>query len=288
MPVGLIIAVGPFTESVSQPHADRAAGIRVLHPTVTSVLTAARELANAERPYTVDQARHLMAALAPELDIPDTAELTAEGFDVVPTASTTRPPTVTPPPGPPPRRRRVLPIAGLVTLTVLATALGWPSGDPPPSSSVGAVPGDRIEDGDTEFLPRGSARDLDCAANAYGEVRVWLAQHPCGELTRALYEARVGERRVAVAVTVVRLADAAQAKEFRALSDINGSGSVHDLVWAGRGWDGGPRNFDGAAYASSPDGARVRLALAVWLDEPTPDEVPRTVLERALRVPITG
>jgi hypothetical protein len=80
LPLGTIVAVGPYVESVDQPPADLASTIRVLHPTPTSMLAAAVSLAAAQTPCTVTQLRALLGALAPEATVPSEAALTAEGF----------------------------------------------------------------------------------------------------------------------------------------------------------------------------------------------------------------
>lgn len=299
MPVSLILAVGPYAGTITGAPREADQGIAVLHPSVSSLLNAARRLAARDRPCSVDQAKHLIAALAPEVDVPNTAVLSSEGFpDVVPremaTATTTLLTTV---PVEPVRRRspwtRLIP-AALTAVAVLAGVFWTLGGERPiPRASAPATPGDRITEVEgTEFLPRASARDADCAAHAHGEVRAWLSTHPCGGLTRGLYEVSVGDRRAAVSIIVVRLADAEQALRFQALVDTNGSGSITDLVRAGRGWDGGPVSFDGAVRASSPEGSRVRVVQAVWLSGSrglgVVDEEMESLVERALRIPVTG
>ncbi|WP_326955155.1 hypothetical protein [Amycolatopsis sp. NBC_01286] len=68
-PVGTIVAVGPYVETVDQPASDLAGPVRVLHPTPTTMLAAAVSLATAHRPRSVDQVRALIRGLAP--DAPD-------------------------------------------------------------------------------------------------------------------------------------------------------------------------------------------------------------------------
>ncbi|MDT8915387.1 hypothetical protein [Amycolatopsis sp. PS_44_ISF1] len=79
-PVGTVIAVGPYVETVDQPPADLAGPVRVLHPTPTTMLAATVSLATARRPRSLDQARALIAAFAPDAPpLPDEV-LLGEGF----------------------------------------------------------------------------------------------------------------------------------------------------------------------------------------------------------------
>jgi hypothetical protein len=79
-PIGTIIAVGPFVETVDQPATDLGGPVRVLHPTPTTMLAATVSLATAHRPRSVDQARALINGLAP--DAPEFSDeiLLGEGF----------------------------------------------------------------------------------------------------------------------------------------------------------------------------------------------------------------
>ncbi|MGW5724046.1 hypothetical protein ACWEVP_48325 [Amycolatopsis sp. NPDC003865] len=79
-PVGTIVAVGPYVETVDQPATDLAGPVRVLHPTPTTMLAATVSLATAHRPRSVDQVRALIRGLAP--DAPEFSDevLLGEGF----------------------------------------------------------------------------------------------------------------------------------------------------------------------------------------------------------------
>src|SRR6185369_17123598 len=79
-PVGTIVAVGPFVETVDQPAADLAGPVRVLHPTPTTMLAATVSLATAHRPRSVDQVRALIRGLAPEAPEFSDEVLLGEGF----------------------------------------------------------------------------------------------------------------------------------------------------------------------------------------------------------------
>ena len=79
-PIGTIIAVGPYVEKVDQPAADLAGSVRVLYPTATTMLAATVSLATAPRPRSVQQARDLIAALAPDAPPMPEEMLLGEGF----------------------------------------------------------------------------------------------------------------------------------------------------------------------------------------------------------------
>ncbi|MEW2502336.1 hypothetical protein AB0878_17815 [Amycolatopsis sp. NPDC047767] len=79
-PVGTIVAVGPYVETVDQPPADLAGPVRVLHPTPTTMLAATVSLATARSPRSLDQARALIGALAPDAPEMSDEVLLGEGF----------------------------------------------------------------------------------------------------------------------------------------------------------------------------------------------------------------
>src|SRR5207249_11683033 len=105
MPVGTIIAVGPFVETVEQPAADLAGTTRVLHPTPTSMLAATVSLATAKQPFTIEQVRTLLGRLAPETAQLSSEMLAGEGFSTTPAQEMTMklPPVPAAPPKPRPQ-----------------------------------------------------------------------------------------------------------------------------------------------------------------------------------------
>ncbi|GAA5170104.1 hypothetical protein [Amycolatopsis dongchuanensis] len=80
LPIGTILAVGPYVDQVDQPPADAAGAVRVLHPTGKHMLAAAVSLAAAPEPCSLAQARALLKALAPEAPPISDDALRAEGF----------------------------------------------------------------------------------------------------------------------------------------------------------------------------------------------------------------
>ncbi|GAA2776923.1 hypothetical protein [Saccharopolyspora taberi] len=299
MPVSTIIAVGPFVEQVTQPTSDLHRGVRVLYPTTTSVLAAARELATYERSCPVGAAQRLLAVLSDEAAELDIAALTAEGFPdaVAPdlaTADTMLLSKVEDEPAPPAPAREpsrsfsarhkliALGAAVLVVLVVIVALLVGASQQPRAGNT--AVPVQRVDG--VEFVERASLKDSACTAGSYGDVRVWFQSRPCTGLSRLAFDTQVQGRKAAVAVAVIDLADEQSALELRGVLDTAGTGGVTDPVRAGHRWPGAPESFDGAAQAVERTGTRVRIVQAVWSQGPSDsdDVALRSLAERGLRL----
>lgn len=92
VPVGTIVAVGPYVETIEQPPEDLTGAVRVVYPTSTSMMAASVSLATAEAPCGVAEALAVLRALVPDVDKLaeskdldssdglDDAALLAEGF----------------------------------------------------------------------------------------------------------------------------------------------------------------------------------------------------------------
>jgi hypothetical protein len=299
IPVSTIVAVGPYVGHVVQSTQDLHQGVRVLHPEPKSMLAAARELAVAERPCSVDQAFRLLAELVGDRVPMLIGEVAAEGFAdaVTPdlaTANTTLLPKITDRTVLPRRtsralarwwpggangggvgggtaRPRWLPLAALGLLAVLliagvAVAMSSATGGPPAATAAGPPPAGPapVTVGGVSFVPKGSAKATDCAGHAYGDVQVWLTRHVCAGLDRSLYQTTANGRDAAVALAVVTFQDATTATAFRTEANTPGSGGITNLVTDGD-WRGGPKSFDDAAYAVAVQDATVRVTEVVWL-----------------------
>jgi hypothetical protein len=296
IPVSTIVAVGPYVGQVVQSTGDLHQGVRVLHPDPKSLLVAARELAVADRPCSVDTARKLLAELVGNRVPMLMGEIAAEGFAdaVTPdlaTASTTLIPRITDRTVPPRRqkpsrrrrslardarrrlglrspRARWLPMAlGLLAVLLIAgvaVLLGTTGGNAPATAAVAPSGPRALTVGGVSFTPEGSVQDSDCTSHAYGDVQVWLAAHPCTGLVRAVYQTTSGGRAAAVALAEVSFADQGSATAFSMVANTDGSGGVTDLVTDGT-WHGGPTSFDNAAYTVIVQGTSVRLTEVVWL-----------------------
>lgn len=280
VPVGIVVAVGPYVGQVTQPTADLHRGVRVLHPEPRTMLTAVRELAVADRPCSVEQARRLLTALVGDQVPMLIGEVAAEGFvdAVTPdlaTASTTLIPRI-------PAAGSVRPAASarsgrsgprwlpLVALGLLAAlliagvivALG--SGGQA-ASGGGAPP--TLTAGGLTFQQKGSASAGDCGGHAYGDLKVWLSGKQCTHLARATYQTTSDGQPAAVALAVLTFQDATTAKAFAAEARLPGVGGITDLVKDGSRWAGGPASFDNAAYSVVLRDTSVRLSEAVWISQ---------------------
>jgi len=312
MPLGTVVAVGPYVSQVFQPTADLARGVRILHPEPMTLLTAARELAVYQRRCSVDAARRIIAALAPDAPLPEPADLMAEGFSntALPdlaVASTTLIPRVSDPvarsPKPVPARRgqlRWLPVGAavlvallLITGIVFAMTSAGSGADEAATRNTNATPtkpSGIVIDG-VSYEPKGSFSAPDCATHAYGDVQVYLQNNACERLIRLRYESTSDKHKAAILVAVLRFETSASAGELRAVADKPGGGAISDLSAEGTPWpDSTKPFFESAAYASGREGNSVKLVQAVWLDQPsTPDDaVLKSLATKALDLPVTG
>ncbi len=317
LPLGTVVAVGPFVSQVFQPTSDLQRGVRILHPEPMTLLTAVRELAVYQRRCSVDGVSRILAALDPSSPPLDPVELMAEGFSdtVGPSltaVSTTLIPKITD--DPPVRERepaakpagkqqlRWLPVGAavlvallLITGIIFAIASAGSGADGTPNRNANATatasptPSPITVEG-ADFRPKGITKSEDCANHAFGDVQVYLKANTCTELVRLRFESIVDNRRVAIMVAVLRFTGSTSATELRAIADKPGSGAVSDVALEGTAWpDGAKPAFESAAYVSGQEGNSVKLVQAVWMDQPsTPDDVMLSNLaKRALQLPVT-
>lgn len=303
LPVGMVVAVGPYVSQVHQPTSDLLRGVRILHPEPKTLLTAARELAVHQRPCTVAQAQAIIAVLAPEHPGID---LSGEGFgDTVKpdlaAVSTTLLPRVQPRqperPSPPPARKpmRWLPAGAAVLVALLlltgivyAVASSGAADEGPTNTATTQTQASGVRIDGATFEPKGAVSDTDCAAHAYGEVQVWLERNRCTELVRARYESESDGKRAAILVATLRFPESVLAGELNAVADQPGSGAITDASTEGTPWPGNAKPFfESAAFASGREGNSLKLVQAVWIGEPsTPDDESLTKLAKsALEIP---
>lgn len=362
--IGTVVAVGPYVETVDQPATDLAGAVRVLYPTATAMLAATVSLGSAKEPFTVDQVGTFMSILAPQVQPPTAAALSAEGFtegrdeplehplfttevtepaDAVPASSaaatarpapepasqaprppgpqaaaasspaqgTPAPPPHAPAPAAPPRAHEprgsmvatLVPIGAVTLLAVLliaaivvaavqapgsttepAAAPPNPTGAPQPNSGAGS-PGSTVDG--IAFTPVAAKTTENCAPHAFGDIRVSLADLGCMSLRRASFTATVGDRDAAASIAVIGFGTTDKAQAFKAVADTPGTGAVSDVATATGAWPGQVPTFAGAAYASTIDGATVRIVRSGWLDGSTdPEDAALTAMATAaLQVP---
>jgi hypothetical protein len=306
LPVGTVVAVGPYVSQVHQPTSDLLRGVRILHPEPKTLLTAARELATHQRPCTAEQARAILTALSPDHAGTD---LSGEGFAdaAVPemaAASTTLIPRVETPQGARERATagkapsrgpvRWLPASAAVLVALLlltgivyAVASSSSSDEPTGTTTTRTESSGVRVDGYT-FEPMGAVSDTDCAAHAYGDVQVWLERNRCSELVRARYESTSDGKRAAILVAVLRFPESVLAGELNTVAEQPGSGAIADASTEGTPWPGTSKPFfESAAFASGREGNSLKLVQAVWIGAPsTPDDQTlRELATNALQIP---
>lgn len=327
LPVATIVAVGPHVDQITQPTTDLHRGVRVVHPSTTSLHAAARELATYQHRCPLEPARRLLEVLAPGTAELTASELTAEGFPVFaesdPTSAETillskieepdegtapsiRKPALSAVQGNAvllaraakrlaarlaalPRRTRLIALSAvLAVVCVVAVLVVLSGGERTAAAPPPATPPIRIDG--IDFVRQLSQRDTGCAPHSIGDVQAWFQRQPCAGLTRQDFSATVAGRSAAVAVAVVNLADTSSATSLRRELDAAGTGGITDLVTEGRRWAGGPSSWDGAARAVEQDGTQVRVVQTVWTQggsQPTDTEL-RSLAERGLRLPASG
>lgn len=308
LPVGTVVAVGPYVSQVHQPTSDLLRGVRILHPEPMTLLNAARELAVHQRPCTVTQARAIISALVPDLDEVD---LSGEGFAsaAVPelaAASTTLIPRVQTAPRPaaaPARPKgksspiRWLPASAAVLVALLlltgimyAMASSGSEDEATKNTTSTRTETSGVQVNGLTFEPKGTVSDTDCAAHAYGDVQVWLERNRCSELVRARYESTSDGKRAAVLVAVLRFPESVLAGELNAVADKPGSGAIADASTEGEPWPGNSKPFfESAAFASGREGNSLKLVQVVWIGAPsTPDdEVLTKIADSALQIQVS-
>ncbi|MEJ2862078.1 hypothetical protein [Actinomycetospora flava] len=119
---------------------------------------------------------------------------------------------------------------------------------------------------------RAEADSDTCADDARGQVREFLATHPCESVYRSLFEVRRGDVAAVVAVAWIEMVELHDATELKALVDRPGTGNINPLPPPR-----GHRVVDVAepAYASRQDG---RLVTTVEV-EPITVNVSQRALE---------
>lgn len=315
LPVGTVVAVGPYVSQVHQPTSDLLRGVRVLHPEPKTLLTAARELAVHQRPCTVAQALAILTALEPDNTTLTAIDLAAEGFadtvkpdlaaastTLIPRVPRSAPQTGTASRNTPPRRGgqvRWLPAgAAVLVAMLLLTGIVYAvasAGDGDDQRSQGAS-STRSESTDVRvdgvsFEPKGAVTDTNCAAHAYGDVQVWLERNRCSELVRMRYESTSDGKTAAILVAVLRFPESALAGELHDVADQPGSGAITDASAEGTAWPGNSKPFfESAAFASGREGNSLKLVQAVWIGQPsTPDDETLEDLARhALDIPVSS
>jgi hypothetical protein len=144
------------------------------------------------------------------------------------------------------------------------TAAGTTSAAASPGGpAVGSV---QTIDG-VDFTVQAVDTEKTCVGHAYGDTAGFFAATDCTGLSRALYSTEIGGDAVVVAISRVRMADAAGARDLRSLTYRNGTGNVSDLLREGVRYTGSPSELSGAEFSSAVSGTTVTIVETAWVDQ---------------------
>jgi hypothetical protein len=179
------------------------------------------------------------------------------------------------------RRAALMVLAGVVVVALLGIG-GWlflrdgadsgGTGSAAGSTSAGSTPsgpavGTVQNVGGVGFTVEAVDSENTCVGHAYGDTAAFFAETDCTGLSRALYSTDIGGEPVVLAVSRVRMADAASARNLRSLTDRNGSGNVSDLLREGVRYTGSPSELSDAEYSSAVSGTTVTIVESSWVNQ---------------------
>jgi hypothetical protein len=121
--------------------------------------------------------------------------------------------------------------------------------------------------GSLDFTVEAVDSEKSCVGHAYGETSAFFATTDCIGLSRALYSTEVGGKPVVVAISRVRMPDAAGARSLQSLTDRNGSGNVSDLLREGVRYTGSPAKLSNSEYSSALSGTTVTIVETAYVDQ---------------------
>jgi hypothetical protein len=179
------------------------------------------------------------------------------------------------------RRAALMVLAGILVVAVVVVG-GWlflrhgpggsSTGTTARSSSAGATAAGpaigsvQTIDG-TDFTVQAVDSEKTCVGHAYGDTAGFFNDTDCTGLSRALYSTDVGGKSVVLAVSRVRMPDAAAARNLQSLTDRNGSGNVSDLLREGVRYTGSPAQLSDAEYASALSGTTVTIVESAYVNQ---------------------
>ncbi|MFF5992744.1 hypothetical protein [Prauserella flavalba] len=183
---------------------------------------------------------------------------------------------------------RVVQGAGLLAVALVAGLVWWfvrsPGEEPPPAEPT-QVAEDPLTSGEFDYTTvAGPEVSEDCAGNSYGDVADWFDEHPCSQVSRALYTTESGEARALVSVVVVTMPDAGGAQQLKAITDTDGTGNVNDLVRDETVKLPGAPNVAQGEYESRSEGTEVTIVEAAFFADHTDDELLARIGTDALRL----
>jgi hypothetical protein len=179
------------------------------------------------------------------------------------------------------RRAALMVLAGMLAVVVLVVG-GWlllrggpddNSGGPgagsasAPATAAGPTIGTVQTVQGVDFTVQAVDTEKTCVGHAYGDTADFFADTDCTGLSRALYSAEIGGKAVVAAISRVRMADAAAARNLQSLTDRNGSGNVSDLLREGVRYTGSPAQLSNAEYSSALSGTTVTIVETAYVNQ---------------------
>lgn len=108
-------------------------------------------------------------------------------------------------------------------------------------------------------LKKAAKQNLRCVSRSFGQVREFFVRTPCKSLDQALYAVADAQgHTVVISVAWVGFRSRGDAREFRALDDVHGTGDISPLAGGLLGL--ADVRFSGHHYASRVDGTTVITA----------------------------
>ncbi len=191
------------------------------------------------------------------------------------------------PAGPDRQLPRLTPItaAALVAIALVSGLLWWVIRHDSGGSEPEAVAQDPLTSGQFRYeVVAGPENTTDCAANSYGKVEDWFAEHSCDGLSRALYVTETGGQRALVSVVQVTMSTPELAQQLKVITDTDNTGNVNDLVRDGTANIPGAPEVAGGEYDSKVDGGEVTIVEARLFDDSSDRALLSRITEDALRL----
>jgi hypothetical protein len=180
------------------------------------------------------------------------------------------------------RRAALMVLAGMLAVVILVVGGWWLLRDGPGGSTTGTAAGSTSAGATVGGPAVGTVQTVDgvdftvqavddedtCVGHAYGDTAGFFADNDCTGLSRALYSTEVGGQAVVVAVSRVRMGDAASARDLQSLTRADGTGNVSDLLREGVRYTGSPAELHAAReFASALSGTTVTIVETSWVDK---------------------
>lgn len=167
------------------------------------------------------------------------------------------------------RRSMLLKAGALVLVAVVAGVLWWLTHQPSRTQAAPQhTPTTNAQRAGFDFkLVHGPIDDANCGPHAYGTIKKFFDTNKCSSLKQSLYTTKDDSGAPVVSsVSVVTMADPADAKKLKHLTDLDGTGNVTDMITGGVRIPNGPKTLKGGGYASRLAGNTVTIVESGYFD----------------------